>query len=80
MAIADTANGVGARLDPGVFTFLNCDLIVSLHTPPAGDWFGLAAETSVGPDGIAMSSAVLHDQAGPIGRVSQTVLVEGLTR
>lgn len=78
MAIADTANGIGARLDPAHFTFLNCDLIVSLHTAPVGDWFGLVAETSVGPDGVAMSSAVLHDHGGPIGRVSQTVLVERL--
>lgn len=76
VAIADTANGIGARLDPADFTFLNCDLTVQLFAPPTGRWFGLEAETSVGPDGVGLSAAVIHAQDGPIGRVSQTVLVE----
>ncbi|PVG81159.1 thioesterase [Nocardioides gansuensis] len=76
LAVADTANGVGARLDPHHFLFLNTDLTVHLHQPPAGRWFGVEAETSVGTDGIATSSAVLHSATGPVGRVDQSVLVE----
>lgn len=76
VAVADTTNGIGARLDPAHFTFLNCDLTVHLHQPPAGAWYGLQAETSVGADGIGMSAAVIHTEHGPIGRVTQTVLVE----
>ena len=76
IAVADTTNGIGARLDPADFTFLNCDMTVNLFAPPLGAWFGLEAETSVGPDGIGMSAGVIHSQTGPIGRVSQTVLVE----
>jgi hypothetical protein len=79
MAIADTANGVGARLDPHRFLFLNTELTVHLHQPPAGDWFGVEAETSVGADGIATSSAVLHSESGPVGRADQSVLVEPRT-
>lgn len=74
--LADTANGVGARLDPYAFSFLNTDVSLNLFQPPTGEWFGLEAETSVGGDGVAMSSAVVHDRTGPIGRIAQTVLVE----
>ena len=76
MAVADTANGVGARLDYQTWTYLNTDLSVVLFDAPAGPWFGIEAETSVGADGAAMSSAVLHQDSGPFGRITQTVLVE----
>jgi len=76
MVIADTANGVGARLDPERFSFLNTELTVHLHHPPTGTWFGVEAETSVGPDGVGMSAGVLHSADGPIGRVTQSLLVE----
>ncbi|MFD4293175.1 thioesterase family protein [Rhodococcus sp. NPDC058532] len=73
--IADTANGVGSKLDPAAWTFLNTDVTVHLFRIPDGDWIGVSAETSYGPDGVAMSSGVLHDDAGPVARVTQTVQV-----
>ncbi|GAA4474624.1 thioesterase family protein [Rhodococcus olei] len=73
--IADTANGVGTKLDPVHWTFLNTDVTVHIFRVPSGDWIGVSAETSYGPDGIAMSSGVLHDDAGPVARVTQTVQV-----
>jgi hypothetical protein len=76
MAIADVANGVGARLDARKWTYLNTDLTVHLFDPPVGEWIGLEAETSVGHDGIAMSGAVIHTVAGPVGRLTQNVLVQ----
>lgn len=76
-AIADTANGVGARLDARAFTYLNTDLTIHLFDAPSGAWIGLAAESSVGPDGIGLSSAVMLDaERGPIGRVAQALLVQ----
>lgn len=76
MTIADVANGVGARLDARVFTFMNTDLSAVLFEQPRGEWVGIQAEMSVGAEGIAMTSAVLHDVSGPIGRLTQTVLVQ----
>lgn len=76
VAIADVANGIGARLDPACFNFPNTELSVHLHERPRGSWFGLAAETSIGADGIGVSAATLHHENGPIGRVTQTVLVQ----
>lgn len=75
-AAADTANGVGARLDPTQFSFLNTELTVHLHDAPHGEWFGIEAESSIGADGIGMSAGVLHTPTGPVGRVTQALLVE----
>jgi hypothetical protein len=76
VAIADVANGIGARVDPATFVFPNTELTVHLHEAPVGEWFGLAAETSIGHDGIGTSAATLHHQGGPLGRVAQALLVE----
>jgi hypothetical protein len=76
MTIADVANGVGARLDPRDWSFLNTEVTVHLYDQPQGEWVGVEAETSIGADGIAMSAAVLHSTSGPVGRVTQNVLVE----
>lgn len=76
IAIADAANGLGARLDTTKFSYLNTDLTLQLHGEPVGPWFGMAAETSVGADGVGMSDAVLHGPGGPLGRVTQNLLVE----
>lgn len=74
-AVVDSANGVGAPLDVRDFTFLNTDLTVHLHRAPVGPWTGIAAETSIGPDGVGTCSAVLHDTRGPFGRSAQILLV-----
>ncbi|UZJ26306.1 thioesterase family protein [Rhodococcus antarcticus] len=74
-AVIDSANGVGAPLDVREFTFLNTDLTVHLHRAPVGPWTGIAAETSIGPDGVGTCSAVLHDSHGAFGRSAQILLV-----
>lgn len=74
-AVADIANGIGAKLDLDEWTFLNTDLTVHIFRVPESEWVGISAETSTGPDGFAMSAGVLHDEHGPMGRIAQTVLV-----
>lgn len=76
MAVVDTANGLAARIDPTVATFLNTDLTVHLHREPAGEWFGLDVDQAVGDVGIGCTSGVIHDERGPVGRLAQTLLVE----
>lgn len=78
-AIADTANGVGARLNIAKHSFMNTESTIHLFQQPRGPWYGLEAETSVGADGVGMSSAVIHDQWGPIGKVTQNLLIERLS-
>lgn len=74
-SIADIANGVGATLDLNKWTFLNTDLTVHVFRIPTGEWIGVSAQTSTGPDGIGMSAAVLHDEQGAVGRINQTILI-----
>ena len=74
-AVADDANGVGARLDIRRWTFLNTDLVVHIHRMPDGEWVGIRAETSYGPDGIATTQGTLFDHSGAVGAIQQSVLV-----
>lgn len=78
MALADSANGLGSRLDTTKFLFLNTETTVHLPEAPTGDWFGMRSEPSFGSDGVGLTSAVLHSRTGPIGRISQNVLVTRL--
>ncbi len=73
--IVDAANGVGATLDPSQWTFLNTEMTVHLHRMPEAGPLGLAAESSIGPDGVGLCTAVVHDAAGPVARTAQSLLV-----
>jgi hypothetical protein len=76
LVAADSGNGVSAVLDWRRWRFVNADLTVSLHRPPAGEWVGLDARTTVGAAGIGLADTTLHDQRGPIGRGLQSLLVD----
>lgn len=76
MAVADIANGVGAVLDPQQWRFLNTDLVTHLHRHPHGEWIGVTASASVGPDGVGATSGTLYDEEGAIGHTVQALLVE----
>ena len=77
MIAADSGNGVSVAIDLAKYTFLNPDVTVALSREPEGDWIGLDARTSFGPDGIGLSDTRLLDSAGTIGRGIQTLIVEG---
>src|ERR1700712_1302196 len=74
-AVADDANGIGAKLDIRRWTFLNTDLAVHIHRIPDGDWIGIRAETSYGPDGIGTTLGTLFDETGAVGAIQQSVLI-----
>ena len=74
-AVADCANGIGTRLDITNWTFMNTDLVVHIHRIPDGEWTGIRAETSYGPDGIGTTVGTLFDAGGPVGAIQQSVLV-----
>lgn len=78
MSVADIANGVGAVLDPADWRFLNTDLATHLHRLPAGEWIGVSAAASIGPDGVGLTSGTLFDASGALGDSLQTLLVERL--
>ncbi|MCB0948865.1 MAG: thioesterase family protein [Mycobacterium sp.] len=74
--VVDSANGIGATLDPQQFVFMNTDTVVHLHRLPTGSDFGLRARGSIGPDGIGVTTAEIFDRQGFIGTCAQTLLVQ----
>ncbi|HUS24934.1 MAG TPA: thioesterase family protein [Candidatus Binatia bacterium] len=73
---ADSGNGVSMALDPRRFSFVNPDLTVYLHRPPAGEWVCLDARTIPQEHGIGLADTRLLDEQGPIGRSVQSLLIE----
>ncbi|PRC44578.1 thioesterase, partial [Mycobacterium sp. ITM-2017-0098] len=74
-AVADIANGMGSRLDPSEFTFLNTDLAVHIHRVPEGQWVGVRSENHYGADGVGVSRGTLFDESGPVASIQQAQLV-----
>jgi hypothetical protein len=75
LAAADSGNGVSAVADPRDVLFVNTDLTVSLHRPPAGEWVLIDARTVVEPDGTGQALSRLADVEGTIGTAIQTLFV-----
>lgn len=76
MIAADSGNGVAVVLDPRRYTFVNADLSVYLHRPPAGEWVCLEAITLPEPTGVGVTRSRLWDLDGPIGWALQSLVVE----
>jgi hypothetical protein len=75
LVMLDSANGVSAELDLQTWTFVPVDQTVVLHRHPEGEWVGMAARTTLGPDGIGLTHTRVFDQRGVIGRSLHTLFV-----
>ncbi|MFE9818931.1 thioesterase family protein [Streptomyces sp. NBC_00236] len=75
VALVDTANGIAVREQPTAWMFPNVDLTIHLHRRPGGDWTGLDTTVVFGPTGQGITSTVLHDIHGPVGRAEQILTV-----
>ncbi|GAA1480236.1 thioesterase family protein [Gordonia sinesedis] len=73
--VIDVANGLGTRLRPDEWTWMNTDTTVHLTTVPRGPWLGIDSDLASGPDGFGATFADLYDTSGFIGRSAQTVLL-----
>ncbi|MDO5501456.1 MAG: thioesterase family protein [Propionibacteriaceae bacterium] len=78
LMLADTANGVAFRLPPTSWSFPNIDLTIHLLRPPTGEWLGVDVCNEIGPTGVGITSAVLHDVHGPFGRSQQILTIRPL--
>ena len=74
-SIVDSASGVSSRLDIRKWYAINTDLTVHLHRQPVGEWVGMTARTSIGPDGIGLATSTVHDVEGPVGTTAQALFV-----
>ena len=55
------------------------DLTTHLHQQPAGRWVGLDSTVVFGPDGAGLTTTVLHDLTGPVGRAGRLLTVRPLS-
>ena len=75
VALVDTANGIAVRESPEEWLFPNLDLSIHLHRQPGPGPVGLDTTVVFGPDGQGLTSTVLHDGTGPVGRAAQILTV-----
>jgi len=76
LAAADSGNGLSVALDLARFTFVNPDLTVLLARELDGEWLGMHARTTFGPDGVGLADTKLVGRSGDIGRGLQSLIVE----
>jgi len=77
VGLADTANGVAPIAEPStdnVF-FANVDLTIHFLREPVGQWLGLATSANIGATGGGITSAILYDADGILGRCEQSQTV-----
>jgi hypothetical protein len=76
LVVADSASGVAVVLDHARYTFVNADLTVAIHRPPAGEWLCLDAATAAEAHGVGLTRARLWDRDGPLGVSLQACVVD----
>jgi hypothetical protein len=72
---ADSGNGISAILDFSRYLFVNSDLTINLFRRPVGEWICIDARTLVGPDGCGLAESTILDEAGLVGRGTQSLVV-----
>lgn len=75
LSVADVANGSATLVSPEEVAFPNLDFTAHLYRVPGGEWLGFDTHVSIGPTGAGLTQSVLHDEAGPIGTLAQTLTV-----
>lgn len=73
--LVDTANGIATRVRPTELMFPNVDLTLHFVREPDPSLVGLDTSVTFGPDGLGLTSSVLNDVHGPVGRVEQCLTV-----
>ncbi len=73
--LADCGNAVSRNADPDRVAFMNTDLTILLHRSPVGEWLGMDSVSRWEPNGIGMSDSLLFDDAGPVGRALQSLIL-----
>ena len=70
--LSDFSNGFAQLYLSPEQGFINADITLNLHRMPVDDWIVIDAHARAQDNGIAMVEAVLYDQSGMLGRVSQS--------
>lgn len=73
--LVDTANGMATRVRPTELMYPNVDLTVHFTREPDPTLVGLDTSVTFGPNGLGLTSTVLNDVHGPVGRADQCLTV-----
>ncbi len=76
LIVADSANGISHELDFADWLFIPPSLSIALQRYAADEWVYLDARTSLGPDGLGVTTFELADRDGYLGGGTQALLVE----
>lgn len=76
LRLADSANGSVPRADPQQWMFPNVDWTVHIFRQPVDtEWLGLDVRQTWSADGAGLTSSVVHDIDGPVGKLEQILTV-----
>jgi acyl-CoA thioesterase len=77
-AVADCATAFdlsGHGLFPAPVGHPNADIAIHVSRPPQGAWVGVAPSSDWRREGFGLTEARLYDEAGPLGRSAQAVVI-----
>jgi len=75
LAAADFGSGISAIYDATASVgLINANLAVTLRRTPTGEWIGLESETLLEAHGIGTATTTLHDEQGPVGTATQSLI------
>ncbi|HET8986709.1 MAG TPA: thioesterase family protein [Trueperaceae bacterium] len=75
VGLLDIANGMTVRADPAAVAFPNVDLTLHLFRQPEGEWVGFDTTVTFGAGGVGVTSSVIHDRAGPVAVMAQSLTI-----
>lgn len=70
----NAASPIGRLAGP----WINTDITLYLHRELEGDWLGIESTRATEHTGVGLASATLYDYKGPLGTVSEAILVNQL--
>jgi hypothetical protein len=73
--VADSANGLSTELAFDKWLFVPTCFSLTLHRHLEGEWMLVDAHSRIGAHGIGMAHAELADTRGPLGVITQSLLV-----
>jgi hypothetical protein len=75
IVVADSTNGVSARLPIQEWWSIPSTLTVTVERVPTEEWMWLDAATDISPHGRGVAHATMSDRDGVLAHVAQPLLV-----
>jgi hypothetical protein len=72
--VSDLAAAAGWEMSPSGAISINPDITLQLTRYPDGPWIAISAQNQWAATGVGYNHATLFDDAGPLGRVLQSLV------